>query len=69
MAEPLKKEFSSQGYNIVTEMDDGEGLEQLSYDTTAAQDILKIKYRPVEESLVEMAKSMIKTGLIKPPKK
>ena len=27
MAEPLKKEFEGQGFSIVTEMDDGEGLE------------------------------------------
>jgi nucleoside-diphosphate-sugar epimerase len=63
MAKALKTEYESQGYNIVTEMEDGDDF-GARYDTSASRNILGLEYRETERSLVEMAESMIKSGMI-----
>jgi len=63
MAEPLKKEYESKGFNIVTDVEEGDVYE-CRYDTSASKTVLGIEYIDTAQSLVEMAESMIKTGMI-----
>jgi len=67
MAECLAGVFNSKGYSInTTEATDGDVLDY-NVNTTASREILGLQYKPLEESWVDMANSLIATGLIQPP--
>ena len=74
MAEPLKTEFQSKGYRVVTDemqlKDVGDQITRLrwekgmSWDNSRSREVLGIEYRDMNKAIVEMAYSLIELGVI-----
>ena len=67
MAQCLAAEFNSKGFNISTEEKTDDRIISYEANTAASREILGIKYIPMEQSWIEMAYSMIESGLIVRP--
>ena len=67
MAQCLAAEFNSKGWNIGTEERTDDDVINYDDNNTASREVLGLQYTPIEQSIVEMANSLIESGYIPRP--
>lgn len=67
IAKILAGEFSKDGWPICTEEGPDTGETKSKIDVSPFTDILGLEFTPVENTIIDMARSMIDSGFIKKP--
>ena len=67
LADILDTEFTAKGWPIVTEESTEGSINKGKVDVSPATDILGIKFRDIEDTVLEMARCMIESGFVTKP--
>jgi len=69
IAEILHGKFASDGWPIVTKEAEGDEPAREGASTRLAKEILGHEFRPIEDTVIDMAQCMIDSGFVKKPAK
>lgn len=67
MAECLAAEFGPKGWSITTSEKTDDKVFGYECRTTQSREVLGLQYKPLSESWIDMANSLIESGFIKKP--
>jgi nucleoside-diphosphate-sugar epimerase len=69
IAEILHGKFAADGWPIVTNEAEGDEPAREGASTRLAKEILGHEFRPIEDTVIDMAQCMIDSGFVKKPAK